>query len=151
MTCAAFSRNIVLLPSSSSNGAMRHASRWAGSLSKKANAMQGPGPDQPTWPRFFRELRALRLSRSHRVVSRMKRDFLFVRLNYDAVIVGSQLFVFLLRRSAIVCETQHGYNPGIGNNIGALYFMVAMLITTGSATSEMKWPLRVTFRQPGAR
>ena len=89
--------------------------------------MQGPGPDQPTWPRFFRELRALRLSRSHRVVSRMKRDFLFVRLNYDAVIVGSQLFVFLLRRSAIVCETQHGYNPGIGNNIGALYFMVAML------------------------
>jgi len=113
--------------------------------------MQGPGPDQPTWPRFFRELRALRLSRSYRVVSRMKRDFLFVRLNYDAVIVGSQLFVFLLRRSAIVCETQHGYNPGIGNNIGALYFMGAMLITTGSATSEMKWPLRVTFRQPGAR
>src|SRR3954467_9263513 len=40
-------------------------------------------------------LRALRLFRSYRIASRMKRDFPFVRRNYDTIVAGAHLFVFL--------------------------------------------------------
>lgn len=45
----------------------------------------------------------------------MKRDFLFVRRNYDTIIAGTQLFVFLFVTTAVVYETQHWHNPAIGN------------------------------------
>ena len=45
---------------------------------------------------FLRALRVLRLFRSYLIVSRMKRDFSFVRHNYDTIVAGTNLFVFLL-------------------------------------------------------
>jgi voltage-gated potassium channel len=80
---------------------------------------------------FLRALRALRLFRSYRVASRMKRDFPFVRRNYDAIVAGTHLFVFLFVMTAVVYETQHQYNPAIGNYVDALYFTVTTLTTTG--------------------
>jgi voltage-gated potassium channel len=64
-------------------------------LLKKVSSIQVPVPISRHGLGFLRALRALRLFRSHRIVSRMKRDFLFVMRNYDTVIVETQLFVFL--------------------------------------------------------
>lgn len=51
---------------------------------------------------FLRALRALRLFRSYRIASRAKRDFPFIRRNYDRVIAGAHLFVFLFFTTALV-------------------------------------------------
>jgi voltage-gated potassium channel len=80
---------------------------------------------------FLRALRALRLFRSYRIASRMKRDFPLVRRNYDTIIAATNLFVFLFLMTAVVYETQHGHNPAIGNYVDALYFTVTTLTTTG--------------------
>ena len=80
---------------------------------------------------FLRALRVLRLFRSYRVASRMRRDFPFVRRNYETIVAGTNLFVFLFGMTAIVYEAQHRYNPAIGNYLDALYFTVATLTTTG--------------------
>jgi len=80
---------------------------------------------------FLRALRALRLFRSYRITSRMKRDFPLVRRNYEAIVAGTHLFVFLFVMTAVVYETQHQHNPAIGNYVDALYFTVATLTTTG--------------------
>jgi voltage-gated potassium channel len=80
---------------------------------------------------FLRALRALRLFRSYRIASRMKRDFSFVRRNYDTIVAGTHLFVFLFVMTAVVYETQHQHNPAIGNYVDALYFTVTTLTTTG--------------------
>jgi voltage-gated potassium channel len=80
---------------------------------------------------FLRALRALRLFRSYRIASRMKRDFPLVRRNYDTIIAGTNLFVFLFVMTAVVYETQHRHNPAIGNYVDALYFTVTTLTTTG--------------------
>ena len=79
----------------------------------------------------LRALRALRLFRSYRIASRMKRDFPFVRRNYETIVAGTHLFVFLFVMTAVVYETQHQHNPAIGNYVDALYFTVATLTTTG--------------------
>jgi voltage-gated potassium channel len=80
---------------------------------------------------FLRALRVLRLFRSYRVASRMRRDFPFVRRNYDTIVAGTNLFVFLFGMTAVVYESQHRQNPAIGNYLDALYFTVATLTTTG--------------------
>jgi voltage-gated potassium channel len=80
---------------------------------------------------FLRSLRMLRLFRSYRLASRMKRDFPFVRRNYDTIVAGTHLFVFLFVMTAVVYETQHGHNPAIANYVDALYFTVTTLTTTG--------------------
>ena len=80
---------------------------------------------------FLRALRALRLFRSYRIASRMKRDFPFVRRNYETIVAGTHLFVFLFVMTAVVYETQHQHNPAIGNYVDALYFTVTTLTTTG--------------------
>jgi voltage-gated potassium channel len=80
---------------------------------------------------FLRALRVLRLFRSYRTASRMRRDFPFVRRNYDTIIAATRLFVFLFVMTAVVYETQHWQNPAIANYIDALYFTVATLTTTG--------------------
>ncbi len=61
----------------------------------------------------------------------MKRDFPFVRRNYDTIVAGTNLFVFLFGMTAVVYETQHRHNPAIGNYLDALYFTVTTLTTTG--------------------
>jgi len=80
---------------------------------------------------FLRALRVLRLFRSYLIVNRMKRDFPFVRRNYDTMIAGTNLFVFRFGMTAVVYETQHRYNPAIRNYLDALYFTVTTLTTTG--------------------
>jgi voltage-gated potassium channel len=80
---------------------------------------------------FLRALRVLRLFRSYQTASRMKRDFPFVRRNYDTIIAATHLFVFLFLTTSIVYQTQHGQNPEIANYVDALYFTVATLTTTG--------------------
>ncbi|MBV8739870.1 MAG: potassium channel family protein [Alphaproteobacteria bacterium] len=80
---------------------------------------------------FLRALRVLRLFRSYRIASRMRRDFPFVRRNYGTIVAGINLFVFLFGMTAVVYETQHRHNPEIGNYLDALYFTVATLTTTG--------------------
>lgn len=80
---------------------------------------------------FLRALRMLRLFRSYRITSRMKRDFPFVRRNYDTIVAGTHLFVFLFVMTAVVYETQHRDNPEIANYVDALYFTVTTLTTTG--------------------
>jgi voltage-gated potassium channel len=71
------------------------------------------------------------LFRSYRIANRTKRDFAFVRRNYDTIVAGTHLFVFLFVMTAVVYETQHPYNPAIGNYVDALYFTVTTLTTTG--------------------
>jgi voltage-gated potassium channel len=61
----------------------------------------------------------------------MKRDFPFVRRNYDTIVAGTHLFVFLFVMTAVVYETQHQHNSAIGNYVDALYFTVTTLTTTG--------------------
>lgn len=80
---------------------------------------------------FLRVLRVLRLFRSYRIASRMTQDFPFVRRNYDTIVAGTNLFVFLFGMTAIVYETQHRHNPEIGNYLDAFYFTIATLTTTG--------------------
>lgn len=80
---------------------------------------------------FLRALRLLRLFRSYRVANRMRRDFAFVKRNYDTIVAGTNLFVFLFGMTAVVYESQHWHNPAIGNYLDALYFTVATLTTTG--------------------
>jgi voltage-gated potassium channel len=80
---------------------------------------------------FLRALRALRLFRSYRIASRMRRDFPFVRRNYDTIVAAINLFVFLFVMTSVVYETQHWHNPMIGNYVDALYFTVTTLTTTG--------------------
>jgi voltage-gated potassium channel len=80
---------------------------------------------------FLRLLRVLRLFRSYRMASRMRRDFPFVRRNYDKIVAATNLFVFLFGMTAVVYETQHRDNPMIGNYLDALYFTVTTLTTTG--------------------
>jgi voltage-gated potassium channel len=80
---------------------------------------------------FLRVLRALRLFRSYRVISRLRHDSPFVQRNYETIVAGIHLFVFVFVMTAIVYETQYRYNPEISNYIDALYFTVATLTTTG--------------------
>jgi len=61
----------------------------------------------------------------------MKHDFPFVRRNYDTIVAGTHLFVFLFVMTAVAYETQHQRNPAIGNYVDALYFTVTTLTTTG--------------------
>jgi voltage-gated potassium channel len=80
---------------------------------------------------FLRVLRALRLLRTYALVSRMRRDFPFFRRNQQAITAVINLFVFVFVMTALVYETQHARNPGIGNYADALYFTVTTLTTTG--------------------
>jgi voltage-gated potassium channel len=79
----------------------------------------------------LRALRALRLFRSDRIASRMKRGFPWMRRNYDTIIGGTNLFVFLFLLMAVVYETQRRHNPAIADYVDALYFTVATPTTTG--------------------
>jgi hypothetical protein len=98
-----FSRNIVRLPLQVRAAICETCQAEAGYTVEKGEF------DATSWSRSagmdsaFFALRALRFS--YRIVSRMKRDFLFVRRNYDTIIGGTQVFVFLFVTTAIVYET----------------------------------------------
>jgi len=87
---------------------------------------------------FLRVARALRLVRSYRLISRLRRDFLFFRRNQDTVQAAVNLFVFIFITTALVYETQHNVNPAIKNYVDALYFTVTTLTTTGFGDITMQ-------------
>jgi voltage-gated potassium channel len=80
---------------------------------------------------FLRALRMLRLLKNFRVAARLRTDSVFFRRNEDAIVACLNLGVFLFVMTAVVYETQHWSNPGIGNYADALYFTVTALTTTG--------------------
>jgi voltage-gated potassium channel len=87
---------------------------------------------------FLRIVRALRLFRSYRLISRLERDFPFFRRNQDAVFSVVNLVVFILIMTALVHATQAGRNPEISNYADALYFTVTTLTTTGFGDITME-------------
>jgi voltage-gated potassium channel len=80
---------------------------------------------------FLRVVRTLRLLRSYQLVSRLGRDFPFIKRNQDVVFSAANLIVFILVTTALVFETQVHGNPAIRNYADALYFTVTTLTTTG--------------------
>ena len=87
---------------------------------------------------FLRIVRALRLFRSYRLITRLQRDFPFFRRNQDAVFSVVNLAVFILIMTALVHATQVGRNPEINNYADALYFTVTTLTTTGFGDITME-------------
>jgi voltage-gated potassium channel len=94
---------------------------------------------------FLQIFRALRLFRSYRLISRLRRDFPFFRRNEDSVLSVVNLLVFVLIMTAVVytTQTQIARNPRINNYVDALYFTVTTLTTTGfgDITLEGWWRL----------
>lgn len=80
---------------------------------------------------FLRVVRTLRLVRSYQLLLRMRHEFGFVKRNRAALQNGLDLLVFTFIMTALVYETQHRHNPGIGDYADALYFTVTSLTTTG--------------------
>ena len=87
---------------------------------------------------FLRVVRALRLFRSYRLITRLQRDFPFFKRNQDAVFSVVNLAVFILIMTALVHATQAGHNPEIRNYADALYFTVTTLTTTGFGDITME-------------
>jgi voltage-gated potassium channel len=80
---------------------------------------------------FLRVIRALRLFRSYRMMSNLKRDLPFFQKHQDIIFSVTNLFVFIFIMTALVFETQVEVNPQIHNYIDALYFTITALTTTG--------------------
>ena len=87
------------------------------------------------WPvgggAFLRALRTLRLLRTYAFLQRLRGASSWFRRNEDAVVAGTNLFVFIFVMTGVVYDTQHWSNPHITNYADALYFTVATLTTTG--------------------
>jgi voltage-gated potassium channel len=80
---------------------------------------------------FLRALRVIRLLRSQRLLTRLRRDFPAFQRHEDTVVAGADLLVFIFIMTGLVYETQHRFNPEIGDYADALYFTVTALTTTG--------------------
>jgi voltage-gated potassium channel len=80
---------------------------------------------------FLRVLRTLRLLHSYRLLERLRADFGFFARNEEVFLAATHLVVFIFIMTALVYETQHWTNPGIGNYADALYFTITTLTTTG--------------------
>ena len=90
------------------------------------------------WPlgggAFLRALRTLRLLRAYAFLQRLRGASSWFRRNEEAVVAGTNLFIFIFVMTGVVYDTQHWSNPHIANYADALYFTVTTLTTTGSAT-----------------
>lgn len=80
---------------------------------------------------FLRVVRALRLLRSYRVVSDLRRESAFFRRNEDVILSTLNMAVFLFIMTALVYVMQANTNPEIKSYVDALYFTVTALTTTG--------------------
>jgi voltage-gated potassium channel len=87
------------------------------------------------WPlgggAFLRALRTLRLLRSYAFIERLRGASTWFRRNEEAVVAGTNLFIFIFVMTGVVYDTQHWSNPHITNYADALYFTVTTLTTTG--------------------
>jgi voltage-gated potassium channel len=80
---------------------------------------------------FLRALRVLRLLRSHRLLTRLRRDLPAFQRNEDTVVAGADLVVFIFIMTGLVYQTQHRANHQIADYADALYFTITALTTTG--------------------
>ncbi len=80
---------------------------------------------------FLRSLRVLRLLRSYRLQSRLRKDFPHFRKNEDIILSATNLFVFIFTMTQLVFVNQVGSNPNVENFLDAMYFTIAALTTTG--------------------
>ena len=80
---------------------------------------------------FIRVIRALRLSRSYLVTSRLRRYSSFFARNEEVIFSAINLIVFIFVVTAFVYVLQVGSNPAIANYVDALYFTITTLTTTG--------------------
>lgn len=80
---------------------------------------------------FLRGLRILRLLRSYRLQSKLRKDFAYFREHEDIILSATNLFIFVFVMTELVFITQVGSNPHVNNFLDALYFSVAALTTTG--------------------
>ena len=87
---------------------------------------------------YLRAVRALRLLRSHHLLSDLRKRSRFFARNEEIVhnVVTLGLFIFLV--TALVYVFQARVNPAIGNYIDALYFTVTTLTTTGFGDIVLK-------------
>jgi voltage-gated potassium channel len=80
---------------------------------------------------FLRVFRVARLLRSEWVFDLIEEYSGWMRKNRELVHASINLAVFIFLMTALVYETQHRFNPKIGNYLDALYFTVTTLTTTG--------------------
>lgn len=80
---------------------------------------------------FLRVMRTLRLLRSYHMISALRKQYHFVRVNEDVIFSVVNLLVFVFVITAVVYVMQVGHNPAIKDYFDALYFTVATLTTTG--------------------
>lgn len=90
---------------------------------------------------FLRVFRVARLLRSEWVFDLIEERYDAVRNNSETIRAAINLAVFIFIMTALVYETQHRFNPKIGNYLDALYFTVTTLTTTGfgDVTLEGNW------------
>ncbi|HYF55997.1 MAG TPA: ion channel [Salinarimonas sp.] len=80
---------------------------------------------------FLRVARAVRVLRSYRLMSDLRRDLPWFRTNEDIVMRATNLLVFVFLVTSVVFVTQNDINPGIKTYLDALYFTITTLTTTG--------------------
>ena len=80
---------------------------------------------------FLRVIRALRLLRSFRVLSDLRKEFTFFKRNEETIQSAINLLVIVFVMTALVYVLQVNTNPKINNYIDALYFTITTLTTTG--------------------
>lgn len=80
---------------------------------------------------FIRVIRAMRVSRSYLLTSRLRLHSRFFARNEEAITSAINLIVFIFVVTAFVFVLQAPTNPDINNYVDALYFTIATLTTTG--------------------
>lgn len=80
---------------------------------------------------FLRGLRILRLLRSYRVLSRLRRDFSYFKNHEDIILSAVNLLIFIFLMTELVFVMQVKQNPSVNNFLDAMYFTIAALTTTG--------------------
>ena len=80
---------------------------------------------------FLRVLRIFRILHSRETLVQLRADFPRFRRNETTVRAAINLAIFIFVMTALVYETQVGWNDKITNYVDAMYFTVTTLSTTG--------------------
>jgi voltage-gated potassium channel len=80
---------------------------------------------------FLRVLRIFRILQSRETLVQLRADFPRFRRNEATIRAAINLAIFIFVMTAMVYETQVGWNDKIANYVDAMYFTVTTLSTTG--------------------